>query len=207
MPASDPWLIRQNTALKLKGYGVSLDVVVGRVRMRATMPPRPIDPPGSDPKQYRISTGLAYPDQASESLQRHRLGPEPFDWTPWLPKGRERKKPQQTEQPDGVSARQAVRLTRQWWGKQRRRGRSAEDIWKVDYDAPLAPLLDISPLLPEHLVALVEATHPAVAHGSELLRPRRPLPEGPTGPMSWCPNCGNLARATAPRVARPSVIC
>jgi hypothetical protein len=86
------------------------------------MPPQPIDPPGSDPKQYRISTGLAYPYQASESLQRHRLGPEPFDWTPWLPKGRERKKPQQTEQPDGVSARQVVRLTRQWWGKQRRRG-------------------------------------------------------------------------------------
>jgi integrase len=132
------------------------------------MPPRPIHPPGSEPKQHRISTGLAYPDQASESLQlaeqlgnaleRHRLGLEPFDWTPWLPKGRERKKPQQAEQPDGVSGRQALRLTRQWWGIQRRRGPSAEDSWKVDYDAPLAPLLDISPLLPEHLVALVEAT-------------------------------------------------
>ena len=168
MPPSDPWLIRQNTALKLKGHGVTLDVAGGRVRLRATMPPRPADPPGFGPRQHRISTGLAYPDQASESLQlaeqlgnaleRHRLGVEPFDWTPWLPKGRERKKPQQAERPDGVSGRQAVRLTRQWWGKQRRRGPSAEDSWKVDYDAPLAPLLDISPLLPEHLVALVEAT-------------------------------------------------
>ena len=167
MPPSDPWLIRQNTALKLKGHGVTLDVAGGRVRLRATMPPRPSDPPGSEPKQHRISTGLAYPDQASESLQlaeqlgnaleRHRLGLEPFDWAPWLPKGRERKKPQQPEQPDGTSGRQAVRLTRQWWGKQRRRGPSAEDSWKVDYEAPLAPLLDISPLLPEHLVALVEA--------------------------------------------------
>jgi len=168
VPPSDPWLIRQNTALKLKGHGVTLDVAGGRVRLRATMPPRPADPPGSEPKQHRISTGLAYPDQASESLQlaeqlgnaleRYRLGLEPFDWTPWLPKGRERKKPQQPEQPDGTSGRQAVRLTRQWWGKQRRRGPSAEDSWKVDYEAPLAPLLAISSLLPEHLVALVEAT-------------------------------------------------
>jgi len=168
VPPSDPWLSRQNAALKLKGHGVSLDVAGGRVRLRATMPPRPTDPLGAEPKQQRISTGLAYPDQASESLQlaeqlgnaleRHRLGVEPFDWTPWLPKGRKRKKPQQAERPDGVSGRQAVRLTRQWWGRQRRRGPSAEDSWKVDYDAPLVPLLDISPLLPEHLVALVEAT-------------------------------------------------
>ena len=160
--------MRQNTTLTLKGHGVTLDVAGGRVRLRATMPPRAIDPPGSDPKQHRISTGLAYPDQASESLQlaeqlgnaleRHRLGLEPFDWTPWLPRGRERKKPQQPDQPDGVRGRKAVRLTRQWWGSQRRRGPSAEDSWKVDYVAPLAPLLDISPLLPEHLVALVEAT-------------------------------------------------
>ena len=94
---------------------------------------RPTDPLGAEPKQYRISTGLAYPDQATESLQL-------------------------AEQPDGVSGRQAVRLTREWWGKQRRRGPSAEDSWKVDYDAPLAPLLEISPLRPDHLLALVEAT-------------------------------------------------
>jgi integrase len=77
---------------------------------------------------------------------------------PWLPKGRQRKQDQPAEQPEGVSGLQAVRLTRKWWGKQRRRGPSAEDSWKVDYDAPLAPLLDISFLRPEHLVALVEAT-------------------------------------------------
>jgi hypothetical protein len=168
VPPSDPWLSRQNAALKLKGHGVTLDVAGGRVRLRATMPPRPTDPLGAEPKQYRISTGLAYPDQATESLQlaeqlgnaleRHRLGLEAFNWTPWLPKGRQRKHAQQDEQPEGVSGLQAVRLTRQWWGKQRRRGPSAEDSWKVDYDAPLAPLLEISSLRPEHLVALVEAT-------------------------------------------------
>jgi integrase len=168
VPPSDPWLSRQNAALKLKGHGVTLDVAGGRVRLRATMPPRPTDPLGAEPKQYRISTGLAYPDQATESLQlaeqlgnareRHRLGLEAFNWTPWLPKGRQRKQAQQDEQPEGVSGLQAVRLTRQWWGKQRRRGPSAEDSWKVDYDAPLAPLLEISSLRPEHLVALVEAT-------------------------------------------------
>ena len=69
MPPSDPWLSRQNAALKLKGHVVTLDVAGGRVRLRATMPPRPADPPGSEPSQHRISTGLAYPDQASESLQ------------------------------------------------------------------------------------------------------------------------------------------
>ena len=168
MPPSDPWLSRQNAALKLKGHGVTLDVAGGRVRLRATMPPRPTDPPGAEPKQHRISTGLAYPDQATESLQlaeqlgnaleRHRLGLEPFDWAPWLPKGRQRKQDQPAEQPDGISGLQALRLTRQWWGKQRRRGPSADDSWKVDYDAPLAALLEIRSLLPDHLVALVEAT-------------------------------------------------
>ncbi|MFM7676597.1 MAG: integrase [Synechococcus sp.] len=132
------------------------------------MPPRPTDPPGAEAKQQRISTGLAYPDQASESLklaeqlgnalERHRLGQETFDWTPWLLNGRQRKPAAVPDQPEGISGRQAIRITRQWWGKQRRRGPSAEDSWKVDYDAPLAQLRDISLLLPEHLVALVEVT-------------------------------------------------
>jgi integrase len=168
VPPSDPWLARQNAALKLKGHGVTLDVAGGRVRLRATMPPRPTDPPGSEPRQHRISTGLAYPDQATESLQlaeqlgnaleRHRLGLEAFDWAPWMPRGRQRKPAAVPDQPEGISGRQAIRITHQWWRKQRRRGPSADDSWKVDYDAPLAPLLDIGPLLPEHLVALVEAT-------------------------------------------------
>jgi hypothetical protein len=125
-------------------------------------------PLGAEPKQYRISIGLACPDQATKSLQlveqlgnaleRHRLGLEAFNSTPWLPKGRQRKQAQQGEQPEVVSGLQAVRLTRRWWGKQRRRSPSAKDSWKIDHDASLAPLLEISPLLPEHLVALVEAT-------------------------------------------------
>jgi integrase len=168
VPPSDPWLARQNAALKLKGHGVTLDVAGGRVRLRATMPPRPTDPPGAEARQHRISTGLAYPDQATESLQlaeqlgnaleRHRLGLEAFDWTPWLPKGRQRKPAAVPGQPEGISGRKAIRTTHQWWRKQRRRGPSADDSWKVDYDAPLMPLQEISHLLPDHLVALVEAT-------------------------------------------------
>ena len=69
MPQADPWLTRQNTALKLKGHGVTLDVAGGRIRLRATMPPRPNAAPGAEPKQHRISKGLAYPGQASEALQ------------------------------------------------------------------------------------------------------------------------------------------
>ena len=57
----------------LKGNGVSLDVVGARVRLRATMPPRPTDLLGTGLRQHRISTGLAYPDQASEA-QRGEWG-------------------------------------------------------------------------------------------------------------------------------------
>ncbi len=152
--------------MKLKGHGVTLEVAGARVRLRATMPPRPTDQQGAGPRQQRISTGLVYPDQASEALQlaeqlgnaleRHRLGLEPFDWGPWLPRGRQKPKPW-SEQEEGVSGRQAVRETRNWWERQRKRGPSAEDSWKVDYEVPLAHLLDINPLLPEHLVAMVEA--------------------------------------------------
>ncbi len=96
------------------------------------MPPRPTDPPGAEPRQPRISTGLAYPDQASEALQlaeqlgnaleRHRLGLEPFDWVPWLPRGRQPKPQSQGEEPaDLISGGAAIRLTREWWGRQRRR--------------------------------------------------------------------------------------
>jgi len=167
---SDAWLNRQNAALKLRAHGVTLDVSQGRVRLRATMPPPPTAPPGTLPKQQRISTGLTYPDQATEALQmaellgsaleRHRLGIEPFNWAPWLPKKRGRPKVvvHSGSQPDGIRGREAIRATHEWWEQQRRRGPSADDSWRVDYEAPLAPLLEICLLEPAHLVALVEAT-------------------------------------------------
>lgn len=172
MAPSDAWLTRQNAALKLRAHGVTLDVSQGRIRLRATMPPPPSAPPGTPPKQQRISTGLSYPDQATEALQmaellgsaleRHRLGIEPFDWTPWLPKKRGRPKgtARETPQVEGITGREAIRTTRQWWEQQRRRGPSAEDSWRVDYEAPLTPLIRISPLEPSHLVALVEVSPP-----------------------------------------------
>jgi len=169
VPASDPWLTRQNAALKLKGHGVTLDVAGSRVRLRATMPPRPTDPSGSEPKQHRISTGLGYPDQASEALQmaerlgnaleRHRVGMESFDWSPWLSMGRKKGLPaSQSEQASTVSGTGAINLTYQWWRKQRKRGPSADDSWKVDYQDPLAPLVGIEDLCPDHLVTLVQTS-------------------------------------------------
>lgn len=170
MAPPDAWLARQNAALKLRAHGVTLDVSQGRVRLRATMPPPPSASPGTPPKQQRISTGLSYPDQATEALQmaellgsaleRHRLGIEPFDWNPWLPKKRGRPKAVVHPSPelDGITGREAIRTTRAWWEQQRRRGPSADDSWKVDYDAPLAPLQAIKNLEAGHLVALVEAT-------------------------------------------------
>jgi len=169
VPAADPWLSRQNEALKLRGHGVALDVAGSRVRLRATLPPKPTDPPGSEPKQHRISTGLAYPDQASEALslaeklgnalERHRVGLEAFDWTPWLSLGRKRGvTAAQAGQGLAVSGTGAIRQAHQWWIKQRRRGPSADESWKVDYQDPLSPLIGIEALNPEHLVALVETT-------------------------------------------------
>jgi len=165
---SDPWLARQNAALKLKGHGVTLDVAGGRVRLRATMPPKPEDPQECEPKQQRISTGFVYPAQASEALQaaeqlgnaleRYRLGLETFNWEPWLPKSKQKTPKKANENIEALTGQQAVRLTRQWWGKQRTRGPSEEDSWKVDYQDPLAPLLNIDLLMPEHLIALVETT-------------------------------------------------
>jgi hypothetical protein len=72
VPPSDPRLNRQNAVLKLKGHGVTLDVVGARVRLRATMPPRPTDPLGTGLRQHRISAGLAHRDQASEALRGER---------------------------------------------------------------------------------------------------------------------------------------
>jgi integrase len=136
------------------------------------MPPKPTDPPGAEPKQHRISTGLAYPDQASEALQmaeklgnaleRNRLGLEPFDWTPWLSLGRKKGVPAaQSDQGAAVSGIGAIHLTHQWWLKQRKRGPSADDSWKVDYQDPLSTLVGIEDLRPDHLVALVETTEAA----------------------------------------------
>ena len=137
MAPKDPWLTRQNAALKLKGHAVSLDVAGSRVRLRATMPPKPTDPPGGEPKQQSISTGLSYPDQAAEALvlaerlgtalERHRVGVEPFDWNPWLPSGRATGiRAAGSQNSVGVSGIAALRQTRHWWDKQRVRGASAE---------------------------------------------------------------------------------
>ncbi len=136
------------------------------------MPPKPEELPGAEPKQQRISTGLTYPDQASEALEmaerlgkaleRHRVGLEPFDWAPWLSMGRKKGvAAAQPGEPTAVSGVAAVRQAHQWWQKQQKRGPSANDSWKVDYQAPLNPLLQIVDLRPEHLVALVETTEPA----------------------------------------------
>lgn len=89
----DSWLECQNRALGDRGYKVSLDLHQGMVRLRATLPPKPSEPSASPWKQRRISIGLCFPDQASETVtQAEKLGAaierglrmqQPFDWSPW----------------------------------------------------------------------------------------------------------------------------
>ena len=161
------WLERQNRALRDRGYRVSLDLHDGMVRLRATLPPKPSEPASTPWKQRRISTGLRYPDQASESvMQAEKLGAaiertlrtkETFDWGPW-----ETTRRGTSRSPIGstpvISGHDAIRQTETWWNQQRRRSASAATTWDVDYARPLRPLLTIPDLQPEHLIHLVSAT-------------------------------------------------
>ncbi len=171
MPAYDPWLLRQNQALKLRGLGVTLELVGTRLRLRASMPPKPGEPPG-EWIQRRISTGLEYPARASEAvdlaerlgraLERDRTGLEPFDWTPWESMGgRKRHSAIQAVGKISVSGAVALTATRKLWESRGSRGRSAEETWDVDYRQPLAVLVGIADLQPSHLLALVDACKPS----------------------------------------------
>ena len=163
----DSWLERQNRALRDRGHKVSLDLHQGMVRLRATLPPKPSEPAASPWKQRRISTGLRYPDQASEAVtQAEQLGAaiertlrtkEPFDWSPWLKNRTERKRTPIGSTP-AISGIDAIRQTETWWNQQRKRSDSASTTWDVDYARPLRPLLQIPDLQPEHLIHLVSAT-------------------------------------------------
>lgn len=171
MPASDPWLRRQNEALKLRGLAVTLELAGSRLRLRASMPPKPGDAPGSAWRQHRISTGLEYPGCASQAvelaetlgraLERDRTGLETFDWSPWEQMGGTRRRTSRQPAEGGtVSGAAALSATRQLWESRGTRGRSAEDSWDVDYRQPLAAIKDIPSLQPAHLLALVEACSP-----------------------------------------------
>ena len=163
----DCWLERQNRALRDRGYKVSLDLHQEMVRLRATLPPKPPEHAASPWKQRRISTGLRYPDQASEAVtQAERLGAaiertlrtqEPFDWSSWERSSRGSKSSPIGAKPQ-ISGVDAIRQTEQWWEQQRKRSRSAATTWDVDYARPLRPLLLIPDLQPEHLLQLVQAT-------------------------------------------------
>jgi len=163
----DGWLERQNRALRDRGHKVSLDLHQGMVRLRATLPPKPSELSGTDWKQRRISTGLRYPDQASEAItQAEKLGAaiertlrtqEPFDWIPWERSSRGSKRTPGGIRPT-ISGVDAIRQTEEWWFQQRKRSASAATTWDVDYARPLRPLLKIDDLQPEHLIHLVSAT-------------------------------------------------
>lgn len=168
MPTPDPWLSRQNEALKLRGLSVTLELCGSRLRLRASMPPRPKDGPGGPWKQQRLSTGLEYPARASEAvelaetlgraLERDRTGVEPFDWTPWDQLGGRRGGAKAGSlSRDAVAGGVALSMTRRWWEARGGRGRSSEDSWDGDDRQPLATLKDIEDLQPAHLPALVQA--------------------------------------------------
>jgi integrase len=146
---------------------VTLDIHQGVVRLRATLPPKPSEPAASPWKQRRISTGLRFPDQASEAVKlAERLGnaiertlraKEPFDWSEWERSSRGSKSSPIGAKPQ-ISGVDAIRQTEQWWEQQRKRSSSAATTWEVDYARPLRPLLQIPDLQPEHLLHLVQAT-------------------------------------------------
>lgn len=171
MPASHPWLSRQNEALKLRGLAVTLELAGSRLRLRASMPPKPGEPLDALWRQQRISTGLDYPARATEAvelaetlgraLERARLGIEVFDWSQWERTRRRGRQPPNAVTKASISGPRALGQTREYWEAKGTRGRSAEDSWEVDYRQPLAALKDIPALEPSHLQALVEACAPS----------------------------------------------
>jgi hypothetical protein len=48
---------------------VTLELADSRIRLRTSMPPKPMDPAGAPWKQQRISTALEYPARAMEPLR------------------------------------------------------------------------------------------------------------------------------------------
>lgn len=168
MPAADAWVKRQNTALRLRHCPVSLDVAGSRFRLRATLPPKPSDPPGSATRQQRISTGLLYPEQGAEAIElaevlgkaldRHRLGVEPFDWEPWLRLSRH---PEPSAAAlERISGAEAIERTRAWWLRYGKHSHAAEFTWQNEYARLLRPLRAIRALEPSHLYALVGTALP-----------------------------------------------
>jgi len=164
---SDSWLKRQNRALRDRGYKVSLDLNQGMVRLRATLPPKPSEASRGEWKQRRISTGLRYPDQASEAVaQAECLGSaiertlrtqEQFDWSVWdRPLRGSSRAPLGIQQ--AITGVDALRQTELWWNQKATRSKSAATTWDVDYARPLSPLLKIPNLQSDHLLHLVSAT-------------------------------------------------
>jgi hypothetical protein len=164
----DGWLERQNRALRDRGYKVSLDLHQGMVRLRATLPPKPSEPAGTDWKQRRISTGLRYPDQASEAVtQAEKLGAaiekdtrtqQPFDWSPWERPSRGSKRTPVGTKPV-ISGVDAFRQTELWWVQQRKRSVSCTHHLGCGLRQTLASSAgQIPDLQPEHLIHLVSAT-------------------------------------------------
>lgn len=166
MPAPNSWIQRQNTALRLRGCAVSLDLAGSRIRLRATLPPKPSDPIGASAKQQRISTGLLYPEQGEEAielaealskaLERHRVGAEAFDWAPWL-RLSAAKEPSAATLGE-VSGAAAIEQAREWWFRHGKHRYAAESTWQSSYERPLRPLRGIARLEMSHLHALVETT-------------------------------------------------
>lgn len=166
MPAPSSWIKRQNAALRLRGCAVSLDLAGSRIRLRATLPPKPTDPIGASARQQRISTGLLYPEQGedaielaealSKALERHRIGVEPFDWAPWL-RLAAAKEPSASALGE-ISGPEAIEQARDWWFSHGKHRHAAESTWQSSYERPLRPLRGIARLEPSHLHALVETT-------------------------------------------------
>lgn len=165
--SADQWLKRQNRALHLRGFEVSLDVSGTRIRLRATLPPKPHEPPGPG-RQQRISTGMVYPDQAPEAIalaealgrciDQHRLGVEPFDWAPWL--SVRKSITTQVGLTKAMTGVKAIALAKRRWLEAHPNQQRAALLWEGSHGCMLKPLRDVLELTPQHLKDLVLSRRP-----------------------------------------------
>lgn len=160
---------RQNQGLRALDIPVSLEVEGTRIRLRAMMPPKP---PKSGPRsQQRISTGLRYPEQATEAtelaqtlgteLKRDQLGLEPFDWSKWSRDSTTSRVAAVSQQlPIAPTGSDVIEAAKEWWQGQRPRSASSATTWQKDYYSPLRKLEGVLSVDEEVLVNLITSTSP-----------------------------------------------
>ena len=152
--AIDGKLAQANARLRAGRTGVTIERAGNRLRLRATLPPKP----GSDkPKSYqqRIALGI-YANAAGVSQAEAEarvlgglLATERFTWERYLPSSE-----------DSRSCSAWVEAFEHDYFRRRKRTSKSETTWRTDYANIYSKLLGYSDLTPARVLQVIENTEP-----------------------------------------------